>query len=182
MLDRKSFLPAVALFSCLTLHPANYQVWVTNERSGDVTVFDAERQSVIATIPIGKRPRGIHVSPDGKTVYVAVSGTPIGAPPKLDAKGNPIFEKKDDDDEENGDKSADGIMVIDVIGRKIVRKLNAGSDPEQFALSKDGTRIYASNEDVATASVLDIATGAIEQIVPLKKEPEGVGTTPDGNY
>jgi DNA-binding beta-propeller fold protein YncE len=49
---------------------------------------------VIATIPVGKRPRGIHVSPDGKTVYVAVSGTPIEAPPQLDAHGNPIFEKK----------------------------------------------------------------------------------------
>src|SRR6185436_20387613 len=159
-----------------------YEVWVTNERSGDVTVFDAQNRSVVATIPVGKRPRGIHASPDGKTVYVAVSGTPIGAPPKLDANGNPIFEKKDDDDDENADKSADGIMEINVLDRKVLRKLNAGSDPEQFALSKDGTKIFASNEDVATASVLNIATGTIEQIIPLKKEPEGVGTTPDGNY
>jgi len=66
---------------------------------------------VIATIPVGKRPRGVHVSPDGKTVYVALSGTPISAPPQLDAQGNPILKKggDDDDDSAKADKAADGI-------------------------------------------------------------------------
>src|ERR1700721_2847583 len=113
-----------------------YQVYVTNERSGDV--------SVAATIPVGKRPRGIHISPDGKVVYVALSGTPIEGPPQIDAHGNPIFDKKKDDDDENADKSADGIGVLDVGAQKLRSKLNAGSDPEEFALSKDGRQIYIS--------------------------------------
>jgi hypothetical protein len=33
----------------------------------------------IATLPFGKRSRGIHPSPDRKTVYVALSGSPIAA-------------------------------------------------------------------------------------------------------
>src|ERR1700710_2392847 len=80
------------------LQAATYHVYVTNERSGDVTVIDGEALKVVATIPVGKRPRGIHASPDGKLVYVALSGTPVGEPPKLDAKGNPILHKDDDDD------------------------------------------------------------------------------------
>src|SRR6202142_1592922 len=88
---------------------APYQVYVTNERSGDVTVINGGDFSVAATIPVGKRPRGIHVSPDGKVVYVALSGPPIEGPPQIDAHGNPIFDKKKDDDDENADKSADGI-------------------------------------------------------------------------
>ncbi len=162
---------------------AQYEVWVTNERSGDVTIVDGVTHKAVARVAVGKRPRGIHVSPDQKTVYVAVSGTPIGAPPKLDANGNPIFEKKDDDDDnELADKKADGIVILDVATRKITGKLNAGSDPEQFSLSKDGSKIYASNEDVATASILDIGSGKIDQIIRVKPEPEGVGTTPDGKY
>ena len=84
---------------------------------------------VEATIPVGKRPRGIHASPDGKTVYVALSGTPISAPPKLDANGNPIFQKghDDDDDDALADKKADGIGVVDVAQRKFLRKIPAGS-------------------------------------------------------
>jgi YVTN family beta-propeller protein len=159
---------------------AAYQVYVTNERSGDVSVINGSNLEVAATIPVGKRPRGIHLSPDGKVVYVALSGTPIEGPPQLDAHGNPIFDKKKDDDDENADKSADGIGVVDIRARKLKTKLNAGSDPEEFALSKDGRQIYISNEDTKTASVINIGSGKLEHIIPVGQEPEGVTTTPDG--
>jgi len=51
-----------------------YHVYVTNEHSGDLTVIDGTEFKVSAEIPVGKRPRGIHVSPDGKTIYI-VSNT-----------------------------------------------------------------------------------------------------------
>ena len=164
---------------------AAYQVFVTNERSGDVTIIDGGDFKVVGTIPVGKRPRGIHVSPDGKTVYVALSGTPIEGPPALDAQGNPILKKNskaddDDDDDSKADKSADGIGIVDVAQKKLTGKISAGSDPEEFVLSKDGTRIYVSNEDIKTASVINIASGKVEHIIPVGREPEGVGVTPDG--
>ena len=136
----------------------------------------------MASIPVGKRPRGIHASPDGKTLYVALSGTPIGAPPKLDAAGNPVFEKghDDDDDAAKSDKAADGMGIVDIEQRKFLRKIPVGSDPEQFALSKDGTRIYISNEDISAASILDATTGKVVMITPVSREPEGAGVRPDG--
>jgi YVTN family beta-propeller protein len=163
----------------------NYQVYVSNEKSGDVTVINGSDHQVLGTIAVGKRPRGIHASPDGKTVYVALSGTPIAAPPQLDAKGNPIFQKAKDDDDDDGakaDKSADAIGVVDVANKKLRGKISAGSDPEEFSLSKDGTKLYVSNEDVKTASVIDIATGKVEHIVSVGQEPEGVATAPDGKH
>ena len=176
-------LPAILTigFPLLSLAELNqpYQIYVSNEKSGDVTVIDGNSLKVTATIPVGKRPRGIHTSPDGKTVYVALSGTPIEGPPELDAKGNPIF-KKDDDEETDADKSADGIAVIDVAQKIVTRKISVGSDPEEFALSKDGTQLYVSNEDVRTASVVNITTGKVEHIIAVGNEPEGVITTPDG--
>src|SRR5476649_1802901 len=57
-----------------------YQVFVTNERSGDVTVINGAHNKVIDTIAVGKRPRGIHASADGSTLYVALSGTQLQAP------------------------------------------------------------------------------------------------------
>jgi YVTN family beta-propeller protein len=170
--------------SPLTGHASqNYQIFVSNEKSGDVTVINGSDNQVLGTIPVGKRPRGIHASPDGKTVYVALSGTPIAAPPQLDAKGNPIFQKgKDDDDDDSvkSDKSADAIGVVDVAQRKLTGKIQAGSDPEEFALSKDGSKLYVSNEDVKASSVINIATGKVEHIIAVGQEPEGVATAPDG--
>src|SRR5262245_43272332 len=52
--------------------PPAVRVFVTNEASGDLTVIDAATQAVIATAPLGKRPRGIKASPDRKTLYVAL--------------------------------------------------------------------------------------------------------------
>jgi YVTN family beta-propeller protein len=161
----------------------NFQIFVSNERSGDVTVINGSDLKVLATIAVGKRPRGIQSSPDGKSVYVALSGTPIALPPKLDANGNPIFKRGKDDDDDSvapSDKAADGIGVIDVAQQKLTGVLHGGSDPEEFALSKSGTEIYVSNEDVKTASVLNIASGKVTHIIPVGQEPEGVQTAPDG--
>jgi YVTN family beta-propeller protein len=169
--------------SPLTGHASpNFQIYVSNESSGDVTVINGRDNQVLGAIPVGKRPRGIHASPDGKTVYVALSGTPISAPPALDAKGNPIFQKGNDDDDDavKADKSADAIGIVDVAQKKLLSKISAGSDPEEFSLSKDGTRLYVSNEDVKTASVINIASGKVEHIVVVGQEPEGVATAPDG--
>jgi YVTN family beta-propeller protein len=170
-------------FCALTAHATqNFQIYVSNESSGDVTVINGADHQVLGAIAVGKRPRGIHASPDGKTVYVALSGTPISAPPALDAKGNPIFRKGSDDDDDavKADKSADAIGIVDVAQKKLLRKIAAGSDPEEFSLSKDGTRLYVSNEDVKTASVINVATGKVEHIVVVGQEPEGVATAPDG--
>jgi YVTN family beta-propeller protein len=173
----------IALSPIAAIAAQNYQIFVSNEKSGDVTVINGSDNKVLGTIAVGKRPRGIHASPDGKTVYVALSGTPLAAPPKLDAKGNPIFERgKDDDDDDSvkSDKSADAIGVVDVAQRKLTGKIAGGSDPEEFSLSKDGTRLYVSNEDVKAASVINIASSKVEHIIAVGQEPEGVATSPDG--
>lgn len=172
----------LAFFASASAFAAGYQVYVTNEKSGDVTVINGGDFSVAATIPVGKRPRGIHPSPDGKTVYIALSGTPIEAPPQIDASGNPVFEKKKggDDDDAAADKAADGIGILNTAAKKLTGRLNAGSDPEEFALSKDGRHIYISNEDTKTASVISVAGAKLEHIISVGAEPEGVTTTPDG--
>ena len=173
----------VFLFAAVSSNAAGYHIFVSDEHSGDVTVIDGSDFKVTATIPVGKRPRGIHASPDGKTVYVALSGTPIEPPPKLDANGNPIFEKgHDGDDNAKADKAADGIGIVDVAQMKFLRKIPAGSDPEQFCLSPDGKRIYISNEDTGTATILDASSGKVITFVPVSREPEGVGVSPDEKF
>src|SRR5687767_10496863 len=147
-----------------------YRVYVTNEGSGDLSVIDSATYEVIATVPLGKRPRGIHASPDRRTIYVALSGSPI-APPGVDESKLPP-----------ADKSADGIGVFDVAQNKLLRVIEGGSDPEQFDLSKNGALLYVSNEDVSAASIVDIGSGKVTRTLPVGEEPEGVTTSPDGEF
>jgi len=54
----------------------NYQVYVSNEKSGDVTVIGGRDNDVLATIPVGTVHAASTASPDGKTVYVAWRHSP----------------------------------------------------------------------------------------------------------
>jgi YVTN family beta-propeller protein len=125
------------------------RIYVTNEVSGDLSVIDSGTRKVIATVPLGKRPRGIHASPDRKTLYVALSGSPIAGPDVDESTLPPP------------DKSADGIGVFNVAQNKVVRVLPGGSDPENFDVSKDGKQLFISNEDMSAVSFVDIASGTV---------------------
>jgi len=145
-----------------------YAIYVTNENGGDVSVIDSDSLSVVSTIQVGKRPRGIHAGPDGRTFFVALSGSPP-APPGVDESTLPP-----------PDKSADGIGVVDAGQEKVMRVIKSGSDPEEFALSLDGKLLFVSNEDDGRVSITDLATGALIEAPKVGDEPEGVSLTPDG--
>src|SRR5579864_5648970 len=57
------------------------RLYVSNEDDGTITVLDADRGAAISTIAVGKRPRGLALSPDGARLYVPVSGLPKCPPP-----------------------------------------------------------------------------------------------------
>jgi YVTN family beta-propeller protein len=147
---------------------AGFRIYVSNESSGDMSIIDASSLEVVATVPLGKRPRGIHASPDGKVIYVALSGSPIAGPGVDESKLPPP------------DKTADGIGVFDVGQNKLVKIIESGSDPENFDLSKDGSQIFVSNEDDSKASLVDVTAGKVTKNFPMGEEPEGVRVTPDG--
>src|SRR5437588_10720985 len=143
----------------------SYLLFVSNERSGDVTVIDGATDSVVGSFPVGKRPRGIHATPDGRRVFVTLSGSPRMAP-GLDENRAPA------------DKRADGLGVIDPSARKLIDRWHVGSDPEQFAISKDGKFAFIANEDDASASIVDLDSGQSRAKIKVSEEPEGVGVNP----
>ena len=108
----------------------SYRVYISNEGSGDLTIIDPVKMEAPATVPIGKRARGIHPSADGKLIFVALSGSPF-APPGVDESTLPP-----------PDKSADGIGVFDIAQNKMLRKVPGGSDPEQFAVGGMATAVH----------------------------------------
>ncbi|HXA50993.1 MAG TPA: beta-propeller fold lactonase family protein, partial [Candidatus Acidoferrum sp.] len=164
-----SLLTAMYLTGCGASKPAgpSYKVYVTNEASGDLTIIDPDTKEGI-TVLLGKRARGLHPSADGKLLYVALSGSPL-APPGIDESTLPP-----------PDKSADGIGIFDIAQSKMLRKVPGGSDPEQFAVSKDGKTLYVSNEDAEGLAFVDPTNGNVAKTIHTGREPEGVTLTPDG--
>ena len=171
---RSATLGVLSAACLLLLIPAAHagRAYVSNEDGHSVTVIDTDTNEVVATVAVGKRPRGIRLNHDGTRLYVAVSGLPK-CPPSVPDEECAKLER---------DLKADGVAVIDTRTLKLVQLLKAGSDPEQFDLSKDGRVLFVANEDTGQATVLDVHDGTIKAQIPVGREPEGVGVSPDGRW
>jgi YVTN family beta-propeller protein len=164
-------LAVLALAIACARRPAQgrgVRVYVSNEKGGDVAIVDPDAGAVAGRIPVGKRPRGLRLLPDGLHLLVALSGSPI-AGPGVDEKSLPP-----------PDRAADGVGLVDLGAGKLVRIFPSGEDPEALDISPDGRTVYISNEETAEMSVLDLGTGAITGRVWVGEEPEGVSVRPDG--
>jgi PQQ-dependent catabolism-associated beta-propeller protein len=160
----------VATATACTPKPVPELIYVSAEQSGEIVVIDPAKAAIVTRIAVGKRPRGMKLSPDRKQLFVALSGSPRGGPGVDESTLPPA------------DRSADGIGVIDLEEHKLLKTIAGGQDPEAFDVSKDGKLLFVSNEETSELSVVDIAAGKVVKKVPVGKEPEGVTLTPDGKF
>ena len=150
MIDRIA-LSAATLLALATPSLAN-RVFVSNERGNDVTVLDSETLEVIGTYPVGARPRGITISPDGKELYVCASDDdlvrvfdpetmqethtlPSGPDPELfvlHPSGNPLYIANEDDNL---------VTIVDVQSHRMLAEVPVGVEPEGMAISPDFTHV-----------------------------------------
>ena len=152
----KLFLVVLALTSC-TNKPIGPLAFVTNERDGTITVIDTASDRVYSTLKVGGRLRGIRLSPDRSRIWVAISY------PTNESQGE------------------DKIAELDPKGN-VIAKYEAGTDPENFVVDNNATRLYIANEDAGTASITDVKANRVIASMPVGLEPEGAAMSPDGRW
>jgi YVTN family beta-propeller protein len=171
MRQRTALRAALALLALVAgaarAESGSMRLYVSDETGGNVVIVDPHTASVLARIPVGKRPRGIQVSPDHTRVYVALSGSPIGGPNVDESKLPPP------------DHRYDGIGVVDLKAQRLLTTYQSGADPEAFALSHDGSTLYVSNEDSGQLSAIDLRAGQLKTTIAVGSEPEGVAVSHD---
>ena len=170
---------------------AELRIFVTNERSDDVTVIQAESGTVLKTLSVGKRPRGVTASADGKRVYVANSNSdslsvvdaaglsvtgsfPAGRDPEgltFNREGTLLYVV-------NENESA--VTVIEPAAGRIVKKIEVGTEPETAVASPDGRWIAVSNETSNDVHLIDTASQTVAKKITVPKNPRGMRFTADG--
>src|SRR5215207_10851862 len=150
----KSFLLVIVVaFSGCATKPTGPLAFVTNERDGTITVIDTNTDRVYSTIKVGGRLRGIRLSPDRTRIWVAISYPT------------------------NQSQGEDKIAELDFNGN-IIAKYEAGTDPENFVVDDNATRLYIANEDAGTASITDVKANQVIATMPVGLEPEGTAISP----
>lgn len=135
----------------LAVAPDGARLYVANNGSGTVSVFDVASGTVLKNVLVHAGPGAVVVSPDSRRVYVAVDG-----------------------------QGAELIEVIDADLNRVTSSVAAppGAYPRALALTPDGSRLYVSACN-GRILVLDTATltfgGAIATDVPPYDYNEACG-------
>lgn len=169
--------------------------YVSSYTNGDavnvVNVVDTRARRVVATIPVDKRPYGLAVSPDQRSVWVTSHETgsidvidtatntvvrrlPVARNPHWIAfAGNRAFV---------ANHESNLASVLDVSTYAVLTTIPVGISPHSTAVSPDGDRVSVVNYDGNTVSVIDAETNQVVATVPVGIHPQYISYAPDGRH
>ena len=167
--------------------PDGKQVLVTNWCSMDLSVVDVEKGKTVKTIPLGgDNPRGIEVTDDSKTAYVALMGSDHTVKVDL-ASGDVTDFVSTGDGPRHLVLSPDGkhlyitnngantISKVDAKSGEVVDTASVGNRPRSMTISPDGAAVYAVNYDDSTMS--KILTDDMEVVQTVQTDAHPIGIT-----
>jgi YVTN family beta-propeller protein len=129
---------------------------VLNKSAQSAVLIDPTTGQTLATLPVGRGPHELAVSPDGRTAYVANFGR-FG----VYAAGDTTHTKP-----------GNTITVLDLAGRKVSTTYAFGTHTGQHgvAMSRDGTRIWVTSETPNALLEIDAANGKILHVWPTNQQ------------
>lgn len=148
------------------------KVYVANEGADTVSVLDAASFKTLASVPVGKSPHNVQVSPDGKVVWV----TNNGEPNQVAASVHKEMVKS----EHSAMATAGAVWAIDTSSNAVIAKVPVGPHPAHVVVSPDGRFAYITNGGDNTVSVVDTSARRVVATIPVGKFPHGLRISPDG--
>ena len=163
-----------------------------------VTIIDLVTDTFIAEIEVGRYPRGIAVTSDGRTAYVAVMGSTevavVGLPTPSSDQGHEALDAPllrsylsgigvsprhlvlSPDDRIlyvtlNGE---DAVVAVDVATGHVVDRVQTGDQPRSMDISDDGTALYVVNYESDTMSKIRTSDLTVLQEFATARHPIGI--------
>ncbi len=157
----------------------------------------------LASVPVGKHPHEVVLSPDGRYAYTSDNGTmrmedtsaggntvsivDLAARKKVGEISLGEFHRPHGIDIDRQGKQLyvttedpDRLLVIDFASRKVVKTYETGGKTSHIVkLGHHGTWAYVSNSRSASVAAVNLATGEVQPI-PVGERPEGSVLSHDG--
>jgi YVTN family beta-propeller protein len=184
-IDRVVAVGSVPKYVALT--PDGGTVLVTNWCSWDLSVIDAASGKETARIPLGgKYPRGIAVSPDSRTAYVALMGSDRVVRVDLAARTVHPYAATGDGPRHivespdgrylyvtnNGDGT---VSKLERASGRVLKWVHTGKEPRSMAISPDGGAVYSVNYESST--VTKLRTSDLTVVDEVKTDGHPIGIT-----
>jgi PQQ-dependent catabolism-associated beta-propeller protein len=184
------WIVALALVCALPVARAE-TAYVSDEAANAIHVIVAPRWVETATIAVGKRPRGMQLSHDGRQLYVA-----LGNDDRIDvvdlATRKVVDHLPSGPDPERFVVSPDGrwlyvanesdntVSFVDIAHRKIVHEVAVGAEPEGMAVSPDGHWVICTSESASLVHFIDAASAKLVDSILVGTRPRDAVFSADG--
>jgi len=155
----------------------------------------ARRLRVLARVPTASQPKGVTVSPDGKTLLVTNFGRrtnkniyfydaeTLELQAQIDLESANVVESvwaPDGNTVYVSDFRNGEVLFIDPATHEIRQKVAVDSEPKVLVLNPDGSKLFASCWAHGKVSAVDTATGELLGNVSVGTQPRGMAVSPDG--
>lgn len=170
--------------------PDGSKVLVSNWCTWDLSVIDTSTNEEITRTTLGGRyPRGIAVSADSSTAYVALMGsdsivavdlTSYDVRPFTSTGGGPrhIVVSPDDQYLYVSNNRSGTVSKVDRVSGRVRATATTGSQPRSLAISSDGEAIYVVNYASDTMTKLRTSDMGVMETVPTDHHPIGITYEP----
>lgn len=172
-------------------------LYVTNTKSGSISIIDTNTFEVTGTIPLGDgKPNRVVFHPDGKTAWVVYDKSHDLGIVDADARklvkrvkigGNPYNLTFSPDGrylyvlDWASETSGDDVIVYDLAGERVVAKIEVSTWPAHAIFSKDARLLYVSGETAGDVTVIDAKTNTtVTRIVHGGGDAMGLALSADG--
>ena len=134
----------------------NGLLWMTDQGEGGntISIIDVRARAFAGAIDLGhyRRPHGIAVVPKTGQIVVTIE--------------NPF-----------------GLLLIDPVRRTVLRRYDVkGQHPHMVLLGPNAETAWVSNAGSGEVAVINLASGEVENIIPVGKDPQGGVMTRDGEW
>lgn len=169
----------------ITINPLTGKIYVANQYSNTVSVFDSKTDKLVKTIPTGIFPYSIDSNQFNNRIYVTNRGSndvtvidgatdsvidniTVGKSPvqaSVDQSSNMVYVTNID---------SNSISVIDGITNEVIRTINGINAPYGISVNPLTSKIYVSNIGNSTVTVIDEETLGFVKNIKVDNAPVGI--------
>jgi len=179
----------------IAINPATDIAVVVNEKSDSVSIVDLNTQSVILTIPVGKKPKGVAIDTGLNLVivggshdntisiidlnnYQIISTIPVGKEPEGIAV-NPDPESSSGHIALVANHKDNAVSVIDLLSYTTITTIPVGKEPKDVAIVPDLNLALVVNEKDYNISVIDLDAYQVTGTIPVGQKPQAIDINPE---
>lgn len=176
----------------ITINPFTNKIYVANQYSNTVSVFDAKTDKLIKTIPTGIFPYSVDTNQFNNRIYVTnrgsdditvIDGSTDSVIDNITVGKSPVQVSVDQASSwvyvTNIDSNS--ISVIDGITNEVIRTINGINTPYGIGVNPLSNKIYVSNIANSTLTVIDEDNNNFIKNIKVQKAPAGIDINEDKN-